>query len=163
MSEQLGTETSFGLIGREVGTAGRWIRLIGGAALAGYVAYQALMPPSVAGLTELALYFVATLGVYTAATYLLGQRLLATSNAWARTAILLGPPVVIFALQLGPHVLHHALLLYVGVSLIFSFFMRYGGCEVMSIPGLVFGSRHTVYCPLNVVDAVEKAVIDREA
>jgi hypothetical protein len=60
-------------------------------------------------------------------------------------------------------VLHHALLLYVGVSLIFSFFMRYGGCEVMSIPGLVFGSRHTVYCPLNVVDAVEKAVIDREA
>ena len=93
MSEQLGTETSFGLIGREVGTAGRWIRLIGGTALAGYVAYQAISAPSVAGLTELALYFVATLGVYTAATYLLGQRLLARSNAWARTAILLGPLV----------------------------------------------------------------------
>ena len=52
--------------------------------------------------------------------------------------------------------------IYLGVSLIFSFFMRYGGCEVMSIPGQIFGSRHTVYCPLNVVDAVEKAVTDRE-
>ncbi len=53
--------------------------------------------------------------------------------------------------------------LYIGVSLIFSFFIRYGGCEVMSIPGLIFGTRYTVYCPLNVVDAVENAVIDREA
>ncbi len=111
----------------------------------------------------MALYFVATLSAYTAAEFFLGERLLVKVNAWLRTVILLGPLVVIFALQLGPHVFHHALLFYVGVSLIFSFFMRYGGCEVMSIPGLIFRSRHTVYCPLNVVDAVEKAVIDRQA
>ena len=163
MSEPLGIETSFGKIGREVGTAGRWVRLIGGAMLAGYVAYHALQAPSIAGFTELALYFVATLGVYTAATYLLGQRLLATSNAWVRTAILLGPLVVIFALQLGPHLFHHALLLYVGISLIFSYFMRYGGCEVMSIPSLLFGARYQVYCPLNAVDVVEKAVVGRRS
>jgi hypothetical protein len=33
----------------------------------------------------------------------------------------------------------------------------------MAIPGLIFGKRYTVYCPLNVVDAAEKAVVDRNA
>jgi len=43
----------------------------------------------------------------------------------------------------------------------------------MAIPGLIFGKRYTVYCPLNVVDAAycplnvvdaaEKAVMDRNA
>ena len=48
------------------------------------------------------------------------------------------------------------------IGAIVSFFMRYGGCEVLSIPGLVFGTRYTVYCPLNAVDVVEKTVIDRQ-
>ncbi len=163
MSELVGTEKTFGELGRDVGIVGRWIRLIAGGALAGYVLVHAARTPSLAGLTELAIYFVATLGAYTAAAYLLGPRLLARMNAWLRTVILLGPLVVIFALQLGPHVFHHAILLYFGVSLIFSFFMRYGGCEVMSIPSLLFGTRYTVYCPLNAVDAVEKAAANRRA
>ncbi len=162
MSQIDGSAQSFGKLGRDVGVVGRWFRLIAGGSLSGYVLYHAV-GLSATEVMELAIYFVATLSAYTAAEFLLGERLLAKASAWLRTAILLGPPVVIFALQLGPHVLHHALLLYVGVSLTFSYFMRYGGCEVMSIPGLIFGSRHTVYCPLNVVDAVEKAVIDREA
>ncbi len=163
MSEIVGSEQSFGKLGRDVGVVGRWLRLIVGGALGGYVLYHATQASTATEVVELALYFAATLSAYTAAEFLLGERLLAKASAWLRTAILLGPPVVIIAFQLGPHVLHHALLLYVGVSLIFSFFMRYGGCEVMAIPGLIFGSRHTVYCPLNVVDAVEKAVMDRKA
>ena len=125
--------------------------------------YNVARASSASVVAELALYFVATLSAYTAAEFLFGERFFSKINAWLRTVILLGPLVVIFALQLGPHAFHHAILLYVGVSLIVSFFMRYGGCEVMSIPGLIFGTRHTVYCPLNVVDAVEKAVIDRKA
>jgi hypothetical protein len=163
MSEIVGSEQSYGKLGRDVGMVGRWFRLIVGGSLSGYVLYQAAHTSPANEVMELALYFVATLSTYTAAEFLLGERLLSKASAWLRTAILLGPLVVIFALKLGPHVFHHALLLYIGVSLIFSFFMRYGGCEVMSIPGLIFGSRYTVYCPLNVVDAVEKAVIDREA
>ena len=161
MSELVGTKQSFGKLGRDVGVVGRWFRLIAGGALAGYVVVHAVRVPSITGLTELALYFVVTLGAYTAATYLLGQRLLARSNAWLGTVILLGPLAVIFALRLGPQMFHHALLLYIGVSLIFSFFMRYGGCEVMSIPSLLFGTRYTVYCPLNAVDVVEKAAASR--
>ncbi len=163
MSEIVGSARSYGKLGRDVGVVGRWLRLIVGGSLSGYVLYHAALASPATEVVELALYFAATLSAYTAAEFLLGERLLSKVGAWPRTAILLGPLVVIFALQLGPHVLHHALVLYFGVSLIFSFFMRYGGCEVMSIPGLLFGRRHTVYCPLNVVDAVEKALMDREA
>ncbi len=163
MSEIVGSEQSFGKLGRDVGVVGRWFRLIAGGSLSCYVLYRAAHASPSSELMELALYVVATLSAYTAVEFLLGERLLSKASAWLRTGILLGPLVVIFAFQLGPQVFHQALLLYFGVSLIFSFFMRYGGCEVMSIPGLIFGSRHTVYCPLNVVDAVEKAVIDREA
>lgn len=163
MSKTIGSAQPFGKLGRDVGVVGRWVRLIAGGSLGGYVLYQAAHAPSATEVVELALYFALTLSAYTAAEFLLGERLLVKVSAWLRTAILLGPLVVIFAFQLGPHVLHLALLLYFGVSLIVSFFMRYGGCEVMSIPGLIFGSRRTVYCPLNVVDAVEKAVLDREA
>ena len=155
------SENSYGKIGREVGFVGRWCRLIGGGALTGYVVLQAARTGSAGDVAELALYFAATLGAYTAAEYFLGKRVLSKANPWLGTAILLGPLAIIFALQLGPQVFHHALVLYFGVSLIFSFFARYGGCEVMSIPGLLFGSRHTVYCPLSVIDVVEKAALDR--
>ena len=168
VTDLAGSEKSYGTLGRDVGVVGRWFRLLAGSGLAGYVAFQAAgnfptgsYPGS--GMIELALYFVVTLGLYTAAHYVLGKRLLSIRNAWLRTAILLGPLAAIFAFELGPHLLHQAILLYLGVSLVFSFFMRYGGCEVMSIPGLLLGARDTVYCPLNAVDAVEKAVIDRRA
>ena len=163
LTDSAGSEKSYGTLGRDVGVVGRWFRLLAGGGLAGYVAIQAAGNFSISEIIELALYFIVTLGLYTAAHYVLGKRWLSIKNAWLRTAILLGPLGAIFAFQLGPHVLHQAILLYLGVSLVFSFFMRYGGCEVMSIPGLLLGARDTVYCPLNAVDAVEKAVIDRRA
>ena len=163
MTDSVGTENSYGKLGRDVGVVGRWMRLCAGGALAGGVIYHAALTPSTTAFTELALYFAATLGAYTAASLLLGRPFLARLNAWLRTAILLAPLAVIFAIQLGPEVFHQALLLYIGVSLIFSFFMRYGGCEVMSIPGLLLRTRQAVYCPLNVIDAVEKAVVDRQS
>ncbi len=122
MSEIVGSAQSYGKIGRDVGVVGRWFRLIAGGSLGGYVLYQAAHASAATEVMELALYFVATLSAYMAAEFLLGARLLSKASAWLRTAILLGPLVVIFALQIGPHVFHHALLLYIGVSLIFSFF-----------------------------------------
>ena len=163
MTESVGTENSYGKLGRDVGIVGRWVRLCTGGALAGDVIYHAALTPSTTAITKLALYFAATLGAYTAASLLLGRLFLAKMNTWMRTAVLLTPLAAVFAFQLGPHTFHHALLLYIGVSLIFSFFMRYGGCEVMSIPGLILRTRQAVYCPLNVIDAVEKAVVDRQS
>ena len=127
MTESVGTENSYGKLGRDVGIVGRWMRLCTGGALAGDVIYHAALTPSTTAITKLALYFAATLGAYTAASLLLGRLFLAKMNTWMRTAVLLTPLAAVFAFQLGPHTFHHALLLYIGVSLIFSFFMRYGG------------------------------------
>ena len=162
MTETVGAENSYGELGRDVGVIGRWFRLAVGGTLSGYVIYPMVQSSSANEVLELALYFVATLSAYMAAQYFLGERLLAKVSAWLRTVILLGPLAVIFAFQLGPHVFHQALILYFGLSLIVSFFIRYGGCEVMSIPSLIFGTRYTVYCPLNVVDVMEKASKDRK-
>jgi Family of unknown function (DUF6410) len=57
---------------------------------------------------------------------------------------------------LGPAPFRIALALYIIISLIFNFAMSYGGCEDMAIPSLIFGRRSVVYCPWNVVDAVDK-------
>ena len=35
---------------------------------------------------------------------------------------------------------------------------NYGGCEVLALPSLLFRRWYTVYCPLNAIDAAERAV-----
>ena len=109
------------------------------------------------------MYFVAVTGVYLVAYYLLGDGFFARTNAWINTLILVGPPVVVFILDLGPDAFQVGLWLYVAVSLIANFMMSYGGCEVVGIPSLILRRKYTVYCPLNAVDAVEKAVTERKA
>ena len=162
MAGSVGTDNSYGKLGRDVGIVGHWIRLMAGGALAGGVLYHAAHTSSANVFADLALYFAATLGAYTAASFLLGRIFLARLDTWMRTMILLAPLAAIFVFQLGPDVFHQAILLYIGVSFFFSFFRRYGGCEVMSISGLLLRTRQDVYCPFNVIDAVEKAIVDRK-
>jgi hypothetical protein len=63
--------------------------------------------------------------------------------------------------DLGPPTFQIGINAYVGISLIVASFMRYGGCEVVAVASLLFGKRYVVYCPYNVIDVVEKAVLDR--
>ncbi len=90
MSEIVGSAQSYGKLGRDVGVVGRWFRLIVGGSLSGYVLTHAAQASPATEVVELALYFAATLSAYTAAEFLLGERLLSKANAWLRTAILLG-------------------------------------------------------------------------
>ena len=40
--------------------------------------------------------------------------------------------------------------------------LNYGGCEVVSVPILLFRKRYPTYCiPLVALDAVEKAIVER--
>jgi uncharacterized protein DUF6410 len=39
--------------------------------------------------------------------------------------------------------------------------MAYGDCEVVALPGLLFRRHYTVYCPLNVIDLVERRYTKR--
>jgi hypothetical protein len=157
MSEANATRVYF-TIGREVGLVGRWLRLILGTVFIASVAWNLLVLrlASIAVLAEVALYFALSLAVYTAAYHLLGERILARLNPWIGAALFVGPPLAVALLQLGPVPFRQGLTLYVGVSLIITFFLHYGGCEVVSIPMLILGRRYTVYCPLNAVDLVER-------
>lgn len=154
------------ILGRNTGPIGRWVRLIAGILLIAFGAWEWKLvtdPRSFAFYGVVALTLVALFGVYLAAGALLGERLFARVDPWVSTVILVAPPVIILvttspaldAIRLG-------VILYIAVSLIALFFIRYGGCEVVALPTLILRRQHTVYCPWNVVDAMEQAVAGRE-
>lgn len=153
------------VIGKDVGFAGRWFRLIVGL----YFSALAIAGPIVDGLpapaegfaflAQVGAYFLLILLIYVGAVYLLGERVLAHANPWISSLLLLGPIGVITLFQLGPAALLVAAGLYYSISSIFNFAMSYGGCEVAAIPSLIMGRRYTIYCPYNAVDAVERAMM----
>ena len=56
-----------------------------------------------------------------------------------------------------------AMALYIGASFILQWRLKYGGCEVVAVPILLFKKRYATYCiPLVAVDVVEKVVADRK-
>jgi hypothetical protein len=49
---------------------------------------------------------------------------------------------------------------YVGISLLLQWKIKYGGCEVVSLPIILFKRRYVTYCiPLVAVDAMEKGFV----
>ena len=141
------------VIGCDVGVVGRWLRLLLGLVSASAIAWDLLVlgRSSVMQVVAVGLFFTLALGVYTAA-----YRLLARTTTWIRTTLLIGPLVAVLALNLGPATFRQALVLYIAVSLIVTFYLRYGGCENVAIPTFILGNRYPVYCPVNVVDVVER-------
>ncbi len=163
MSEEHKPGSAFTL-GLDAGLFGRWARLVLGALVPLIVIVRQLVtqPPSLGFYGATALYFIAALVLYLAAHYFLGERLFARVNPWITTLILVGPPVVVLVLGLGPEAFQLGTALYIAVSLIFNFAMGYGGCEVAAIPSLILGRRYVIYCPWNAVDVVDKAVAERK-
>ena len=50
---------------------------------------------------------------------------------------------------------------YIGLSFILQWRIKYGGCEVVALPIVLFRNRYTTYCiPLVALDAAEKVVVD---
>lgn len=151
-------KSGFGVIGLNSGTIGRGLRLVFG--LLGIYSVGAMV--YAAGILnrfsiEMVGYTVAWLVAYSLLLVLLGERVLARTNPWVGTVIFLSPVVIVLGASLGPPAFQFGLVLYISIALIFNAFMRYGGCEVVSIPSLFLGKRYTIYCPYNVIDIVEKA------
>lgn len=143
---------------------GRWLRLVVGVTTVVVITYRVGTNALAAAFWgQLILNIVAALAIYTAVHDRLGKRILSALNPWVGTGIILGPTLAVLAFDLGPPALQDGLSLYLGVSLLFSFVLGYGGCEARSIPTLLRGKRYIVYCPYNAVDIVEKAVIERQA
>ena len=158
-------KTSDFTIGLDARLVGRISRLILGGLLPLIVIIRELVLSRVSleFLSVAGLYFVAIFAIYMAAHYFLGERLLARTNPWVGTLILVGPPSLALMLGLGPSTFQVGLAVYISISLIFNFVISYGGCEVMAIPSLLFRRKYVVYCPWNVVDIAEKAVIQGRA
>ena len=54
--------------------------------------------------------------------------------------------------------------IYVGISSILQWRIRYGGCEVVSMPIILLRRRYVTYCiPLVALDAMEKKVVNSRA
>ncbi len=152
------------IIGRGIGPVGRWVRLFLGIDTLVFLVVNPLflhpvarhaLPAFAASVAGILLVISA---VYFAVFALMGESILSKLNPWAGTGIYLGIPTSLALLGVIPQTVQVAFGVYIGVGLILLFFMRYGGCEVVALPSLILKRRFTVYCPLNAIDAIERAV-----
>jgi Family of unknown function (DUF6410) len=152
------------VIGFHIGPFGRYARLI----FALYFLVFFVVNPLVLNsqpLDDFLTFALETLGwvvaiaaIYMVSFYFLGELLLSKMNPWTGTLFFLGLPTLIGMLGYMPQPIQIAFGLYVPLSLILIFFMRYGGCEVVALPSLIFRKRFTMYCPYNAMDAIEAGV-----
>ncbi len=165
----------FKTVGLDVGAIGRWSRLGMGAIILAPIVEQLLRDDSARGSANLygeaILYLVGIVVSYVAVYYFLGEKLFAWANPWINTLILVGPAIVItwwntaISPAVGvtlPGALALAFGIYVGISFVLQWKIRYGGCEVVALPIMLLKRRYTTYCiPLVVLDAVEKQIGER--
>lgn len=172
--------STYGTVGKDVGTVGRWIRLAGGGlilllVLADFVGGTHSHSARTNAL--IVLFFVAIVFAYHG-VYLWVHPWVRGKSPWIPTMIFVVPamyfstinaflvrPELSFGYLIGAPYVNHpltiAMLLYIGVSFPVQFFTRYGGCEVVAIQNLIFKKELTSYCvPLLPLDAVEKAIVD---
>ncbi len=171
--------TSYGEVGVNVGSVGRWTRFVMGIGLIALVAadfYPVTHTHNLMSYLMIAISFVAITGIYTLVHVLIGDKL-SGKNAWWGTFIFVVPamflliaPAVNSGLQVGHwlnlpelnHPFRLALLLYIGTSFFFQWRAKYGGCEVVSIPNFIFKKNYGSYCvPLLPLDVTEKFIVDR--
>ncbi len=172
---------SYGEVGVNVGSVGRWTRFVLGILIVASVAtdfYPVTHTHSAASYLMMALSFLGITGVYTLVHILIGDKL-SGKSAWWGTLIFVVPVMFLLigpafnpSLQVGHWLnmpaLNHpfmlALLLYVGISFFFQWRAKYGGCEVVAIPNFLFRKSYGSYCvPLLPLDAIEKLIVEKRA
>ena len=81
-------------------------------------------------------------------------RFVPSINPWLGAVIALAPAILVFALvDLS---LRFSLVLYIGVSLVVTAIRADGGCEVMTLPGMLMGKRtHLVRIVFSPLDWIE--------
>ncbi len=152
----------------EARIVGRILRLLVGGLIA--VGFAAANPDIV--LSEPGALAVSLAGVvifYILYTILMGNRVLTKVNPWVGALIMDWPLIVIWIVVLGhlpgiPTPLILAVFLYFGISLIISGITKYGGCEVVTIPGLILRKRYNVACIIfSPIDWLEDRLVKKMA
>ena len=133
---------------------GRFVRLLMGAVLTIHVPAGHLIGAS-ASLTVQVAGVVLGLIVFYVLIQLLISKIAATINPWIGAVLAVAPVFLVFLMG-GPAV-HHGVVLFLGVSLLLTGFRGDGGCEVMSLPGLILGKQtHLVCIILSPLDWLEE-------
>ena len=146
----LQTEQRGFTIGRQVGGCGRCTRFVLGLLGLAYIGTVVVhLGLSAALLGQIAISLISTTALYVALFWLLSERI---QHPWLRTVIFWLPAVFI----LLPGGWGLGVLLYWSVACLGAALSSYRGCEVVAFPSLLFRRQCTVYCPLNVVDLVER-------
>ena len=148
-------ESSSFVLGHDLRVVGKWSRLIMGVLGVLWAIARAV---EAGVLAETGLYVVAIAAVYLAAHWALSGWVLGRMNPWVGTVLLVGPAILIPGTPMLPVALRVGMVAYFSASLLLNAVKNYGGCEVLALPSLLFGRWYTVYCPLNVIDAVERRV-----
>jgi hypothetical protein len=141
-------------IGQEVGGCGRCTRFVLGLLL--LVSIGTSMAQS--GLSAVLIGQLAGGLLLTAILYILlfwqlGERV---RHPWLRTLLFWLPAAFIPFLFLIPWGWGFGALLYLSVSLLVAALLSYGGCEMAALSSLLFRRHDAIYCPLNVIDLVER-------
>jgi hypothetical protein len=153
------TEQRSFAVGREVGGCGRCTRAVLGLLGLVYTGIEVSQSGlSAALVAQLAGGFLATAVLYVVLFWLLGERV---RHPWLRTGLFWLPAAFVPFLFLIPWGWGFGVLLYLCVSLLGAELSSYGSCEVVALPGLLFRRQSAIYCPLNVIDLLERRYTQR--
>ncbi len=128
--------------GRTAKPVGRVLRLLMGTALTIRAAQQMISGDTTLNLQAAGI--VLGLLVFYTVVHLVVSRFVPSINAWLGAVIALAPAILLFAL-VDPS-LRFSLVLFIGVSLVVTAIRADGGCEVMTLPGLLMGKRTHLAC-----------------
>jgi hypothetical protein len=152
----------------EARIVGRILRVLLGILLA--VGFTIANPDILFGqTTALGISLTGVVIFYILYTILMGNRVLTKVNPWVGALIMDWPLLVIWVVVLGhlpgiPQPLILAVFLYFGISLIISGIVKYGGCEVVTIPGLILQRRYNVACIIfSPIDWLEDKLMNRRS
>ena len=146
------------VIGRDIGGAGRVVRVLAGLLnLAAALSILSFMRPvTAADLGQVALATAAVAAVYTIVMATVGERLVARMDPWLAALALVLPLAIVFLLPFVPDAITVGAFTYIAISQFVQAAIGYGGCEIVGIPTLILRRRYTVYCALNGADLVER-------
>ncbi len=143
---------------------GRMVRLLMGGLLTIHVPASHLMSASPSLTVQVAGVVFGLIGFYTL-VHVLISKFVPTINPWVGALLAVAPVFLVFLMG-GPPV-RHGVVLFLGVSLLFTGIRGDGGCEVMTLPGMLLGKRTHLVCivlsPLDWVEARLTALKERNS
>lgn len=137
---------------------GRAIRLIFGIGALALI-YPSIRRAQLEHFVGIAGWLVAITAFYVALHWMI-QRFVPGLNRWVGAILANGP--AIFLIFFGPPIAQVTALIYVGASLVLDAVSGDAGCEVMAIPGLLFGRRTHLPCiAFSPIDWIEDKIATR--